>query len=113
MSTRLWRLVLLPLLASGCHEVVAFPEELVAFGPAEELLAPLGPGTWEAVFRERGFVLREGDEYRLWYTGAACATCQGKLGYATSSDGRTFRRAFDAPIYDATWLEDTMVVPHD
>ncbi len=103
------RALILMLLCAGCSEET-FPHEMVSFGAAEEIMAPRGPGTWEASFRERGFVLREEGEYRLWYTGVACETCPGKMGYATSSDGLSFTRHSDQPIYENVWIEDMMVV---
>jgi beta-1,2-mannobiose phosphorylase / 1,2-beta-oligomannan phosphorylase len=105
------RFVLLCVIAlAGCTPTY-FAPEMVTFGPAEGIMEPLGGDTWEGLFRERGFVLREGGEYRMWYTAAACKTCPGKLGYATSADGMTFTRWADHPIFDDVWIEDVMVVP--
>ena len=48
-----------------------FPRELVSFGPpsAKPLLAGTGGDTWDRRMRERGWVMREGDRWHLWYTG--------------------------------------------
>ena len=52
-----------------------------------------GPNHWDAKIRERGWIMREGDTYHLWYTGYD-GTREGikLLGYATSADGRTWTR---------------------
>jgi hypothetical protein len=103
---------LLALLTAGCTAGPYFAPEMIEFGPPQDVFQPLGEGTWETVFRERGFVLRDGDEWRMWYTGTACKSCPGKLGYATSSDGLAFHRYSDAPIFEDAWIEDTQVI-HD
>ena len=69
----------------------AFPPELVSFGPpsAAPLLAGTGTDTWDRRMRERGWVMREGDGWHLWYTGYNDARSDSRyLGYATSPDGR-------------------------
>lgn len=72
-----------------------------------------GPGHWDAKIRERGWILREGNEWRLWYTGYD-GTKEGRrrLGLATSNDGLHWQRFGDAPIADE-WIEDMMIVPHE
>jgi CubicO group peptidase (beta-lactamase class C family)/predicted GH43/DUF377 family glycosyl hydrolase len=69
-----------------------------------------GPGHWDQHIRERGWILREDGQYRLWYTGYDDAQRVMKLGYATSPDGITWTRHGNNPIYDAHWVEDVMVV---
>jgi hypothetical protein len=73
-----------------------------------------GPGHWDARIRERGWVLRDGDRWHLWYTGYD-GTREGRkmLGYATSSDGLSWARHAGNPIYKEHWVEDMMVVRHD
>lgn len=59
-------------------------------------------------------ILREGGDWRLWYTGydpARGGTM--KLGYATSRDGRRFTRHPGNPVFDAAWTEDVFVVKHE
>ncbi len=70
------------------------------------------PGQWDAKIRERGWIVREGDNYRMWYTGYD-GTKEGlrMLGYATSQDGVTWKRHRE-PIYKEHWTEDMIVVPH-
>ena len=67
-----------------------FPAELTRFepGPANPIFTAEGPGHWDVKMRERGWILREGATYSLWFTGYD-GTREGlkMLGYATSSDG--------------------------
>ena len=67
-----------------------FPKELVDWVPFEgnPLFTGTGQDTWDREIRERGFILREGDAWRLWYTGYDSTKSEVKsLGYATSPDG--------------------------
>jgi len=66
------------------------------------------------MIRERGFILREGGIYYLWYTGYNPK--HGKvrhLGLATSTDGIHWRRDPRNPIYKKRWVEDMYVLKHD
>ena len=69
---------------------------------------------WDAALRERGWILKEGDSWRMWYTGYD-GTREGlkMLGLATSPDGVTWTRHPDNPIYSDHWVEDMQVVKHD
>ena len=70
-------------------------------------------GHWDAKIRERGWILKESDLWRLWYTGYDPAQQPPKmrLGYATSSDGLTWvRQTNDQPLIEDLWVEDMMVV---
>jgi predicted GH43/DUF377 family glycosyl hydrolase len=90
-----------------------FPPELVHFRPFEKnpVFAGAGGDAWDAKIRERGWILREGDAWRMWYTGYdASAKPQMMLGYATSPDGLTWTRHFGNPIYHEHWVEDMQVV---
>ena len=89
-----------------------FPPELVSFAPepVEPVFQGAGAGQWDQHIRERGWILREGDLYRMWYTGYDDAHRAMKLGYATSKDGVHWTRHAKNPIYDAHWVEDMMVV---
>ncbi|MCP4172024.1 MAG: glycosylase [Fuerstiella sp.] len=73
------------------------------------------PGSWDALIRERGWILKSGETYRLWYTGynPERAPLSMKLGYATSTDGITWSRHPQNPIVDDFWVEDMMVVQHE
>jgi predicted GH43/DUF377 family glycosyl hydrolase len=93
-----------------------FPHELVDFVPYAHnpVFSGAGPGHWDAKIRERGWILREGDTYYMWYTGYD-GTRDGlkMLGHATSPDGLTWTRHPANPIYRDHWVEDMMVVHHD
>jgi hypothetical protein len=93
-----------------------FPEELVDWVPYEgnPLFAGTGGGTWDRGIRERGFILREGDTWRLWYTGYNTdRTEEMFLGYATSPDGLDWTRYPGNPVFDGTWTEDVFVLKHE
>lgn len=99
--------------ASRNHPGDAFPPELVDFVPHERnpVFISRGTGHWDARIRERGWILREGGLYRMWYTGYQPRGVM-KLGYATSPDGLQWTRYESNPIYDDHWIEDMMVVKH-
>jgi beta-1,2-mannobiose phosphorylase / 1,2-beta-oligomannan phosphorylase len=90
-----------------------FPAELVKFVPYQEnpVFRAGGKGKWDARIRERGWILREGGLYKLWYTGYD-GTRDGlrKLGYATSPDGIHWTRSPRNPLVGDQWVEDMMVV---
>ncbi|HVJ83071.1 MAG TPA: glycosylase, partial [Planctomycetia bacterium] len=66
---------------------------------------------WDAAIRERGWILKEGDRYLLWYTGYDGAkTSRKRLGLATSPDGRVWTRSGENPLPPDAWVEDMMVV---
>jgi predicted GH43/DUF377 family glycosyl hydrolase len=90
-----------------------FPAVLVEFMPYENnpIFTGRGPGFWDERIRERGWILREESQWKMWYTGYQ-PNSQMKLGYATSPDGISWTRRGDGPIYDKDWIEDMMVVPH-
>ena len=73
------------------------------------------PGKWDALIRERGWIMKDGDSWKLWYTGYSKERqpVTMRMGLATSNDGINWQRSFDDPIYDETWIEDMMVVSHD
>ena len=97
------------------HAEEPFPQELVDFVPmqGDALFAGTGEGTWDHKIRERGYILRDGDKWHLWYTGyEGERTAIKKLGYATSSDGFTWKRHPNNPVFDKSWTEDVHVVRH-
>lgn len=103
---------LLLIVVAGRAQEVEFPRELVRFTayPGNPVFTA-APGQWDARIRERGWILREGDQYRLWYTGYANEpSALRKLGYATSPDGIHWTRYAGNPIYSDHWIEDMMVV---
>jgi len=112
MVVQLWVWGLLPaLVIIGGGQV--FPPELVEFVPYEHnpVFEGRGPGYWDEMIRERGWILRENNVYHFWYTGyAPSQSGVMKLGYATSQDGLTWTRYPDNPIYSERWVEDMMIV---
>ncbi|MGE5191640.1 MAG: glycosylase [Deltaproteobacteria bacterium] len=90
-----------------------FPAVLTRFRPYDKnpVFRGAGGDAWDAKIRERGWILREGGQWRMWYTGYANAPdAQMMLGYATSSDGLNWTRHPGNPIYREHWVEDMMVV---
>ncbi len=77
-------------------------------------LIVLGPNDrtdWEADIN-RPVVLRDGDTYRMWYTGQARG--RSWIGYATSRDGKTWKRESDRPVLSAEtpWEKVAVMCPH-
>jgi hypothetical protein len=92
-----------------------FPPELVKFTPHEKnpVFKGGGPGQWDETIRERGWILKESDQYKMWYTGYTDPkTGQRNLGYATSPDGIVWKRHPKNPLYQMHWVEDMIVVKH-
>ncbi len=110
---RLVRLRRQPTRRAGADE--KFPPELVRFKPykSNPVSAAWPAGAWDERIRERGWILRDNDNWKLWYTGY-----RGKpgayrhLGCATSLDGIHWIRHPRNPLYDKHWVEDMMVVKH-
>lgn len=91
-----------------------FPEALTHFEPDAKnpIFTAQGPGHWDVKIRERGWILRDGEKWHLWYTGYD-GTREGlkMLGYATSNDGLTWSRVTtDQPLYREHWVEDMCVI---
>jgi len=105
--------------ATAEDDVGLFPQELVKFQPIETnpIFQGRGKGHWDEHIRERGWILRDGNTWHMWYTGfeghGGIGGPQLKLGYASSSDGLHWKRHPDNPVYDQRWVEDMMVVKHD
>lgn len=107
---------------TSCYQTIAddaieqFPAELVNFQPIKDnpLFQGRGKGNWDEHIRERGWILREGNQWHMWYTGFEGGGGSNgpnlKLGYATSSDGLHWNRYPGNPIYDESWVEDMIVV---
>jgi beta-1,2-mannobiose phosphorylase / 1,2-beta-oligomannan phosphorylase len=94
-------------------EAGEFPPELTRWQPrpGNPVFTAAGLGHWDVKIRERGWILRDGNRWQLWYTGYD-GTREGvkSLGYATSTDGLHWTRSGDAPIYQDSWVEDMCVV---
>ncbi|HEX4590122.1 MAG TPA: hypothetical protein VH120_09355 [Gemmataceae bacterium] len=75
------------------------------------VLGPNAKTDWEKDIN-RPVVVKNGDLYQMWYTGQA----RGKswIGYATSKDGRTWRRESDQPVLSAAlpWEKVAVICPH-
>ena len=89
------------------------PGPLVEFGPASAtaLFSGGGPEAWDRDLRERGWIVRDGSGWRLWYTGSNVDRDPvRRLGLATSPDGLTWTRATSGPLVRDRWVEDVCVV---
>jgi predicted GH43/DUF377 family glycosyl hydrolase len=88
-----------------------FPAELVKFVPfsKEPVFGP-AKGQWDAMIRERGWIMKEDGIWKMWYTGYASKEGVRLLGYATSKDGIAWTRHPGNPIYKDHWVEDMMIV---
>jgi hypothetical protein len=116
--------LLLLLVAPACNRPQtnpAWPVELTRFEPhANNPVFTAAPqGSWDADIRERGWIMKDGDLFKLWYTGydqnldRPGELSLRRLGYATSPDGIRWERYPDNPIIEDTWVEDVSVVKHD
>lgn len=88
------------------------PAALTAFGPVSStpLFTGGGPDAWDRDLRERGWILRHGGRWHLWYTGSnPDRDPVRRLGHATSEDGLNWRRASDRPVFQHQWVEDVCV----
>jgi beta-1,2-mannobiose phosphorylase / 1,2-beta-oligomannan phosphorylase len=75
------------------------------------VLGPNDRTDWEADIN-RPVVLKDGDIYRMWYTGQSRG--RSWIGYATSRDGKTWRRESDKPALsaEAPWEKVAVMCPH-
>lgn len=106
---------ILGVLAINAPEVLAqntFPSELVNFKeyPGNPIFTGTNVDTWDKQIRERGFILKEGPNYHVWFTGYSPASPTKFLGYATSKDGIHWERFSKEKIHPGQWVEDMCVV---
>jgi predicted GH43/DUF377 family glycosyl hydrolase len=90
-----------------------FPDELVHFEPLTTNIVFAGTGqeTWDRSIRERSYILREGNRWKMWYNGYHSGRKPTHfLGLATSEDGLSWKRAGAEPIYNQGWIEDLCVI---
>jgi predicted GH43/DUF377 family glycosyl hydrolase len=82
----------------------------VHWTPPEIVLPPCRETGWEDDIN-RPSVVRRHDGYHLWYTGQAHG--KSNIGYATSSDGRTWMRKSTQPVLSATatWEDVAVMCP--
>lgn len=89
-----------------------FPPELTGFTPHDEnpVFTAGADTAWDRQIRERGWIIREENLWRMYYTGYdGSQTGLRKLGYATSTDGINWQRTSSEPMYDSAWVEDVCV----
>lgn len=90
-----------------------FPSEMVDFIPYENnpVFSGTNSDTWDRQIRERGYILKEDNLYRMWYSGYNGGDTIAKyLGYATSKDGIDWERYSGNPVFDEKWTEDMFVL---
>lgn len=100
---------------AGAVQAEEFPAELTNWTAYAEnpVFEAAGAGHWDARIRERGWIMREGDSYRMWYTGYdGTRPGQKMLGLATSPDGLHWTRYAENPLYRENWVEDMQVLKH-
>jgi len=77
--------------------------------PPQAVFGPRPESGWEDDIN-RPYVLKRGDGYHMWYTGQAKG--RSWIGYATSSDGVTWKRMSDKPALspDQAWEKNIAVM---
>jgi beta-1,2-mannobiose phosphorylase / 1,2-beta-oligomannan phosphorylase len=75
------------------------------------VLGPNDRTDWEADIN-RPVVISQGGLYRMWYTGQSRG--RSWIGYATSEDGKSWRRQSDKPVLsaEAPWEKVAVMCPH-
>jgi predicted GH43/DUF377 family glycosyl hydrolase len=90
---------------------LAYSDDGLVWGKPAIALGPNKSSGWEDEVN-RPVVLKRGDLYLMWYTGQA----KGKswIGHATSTDGKTWKRAGDRPVLSADdkWEKVAVMCPH-
>jgi hypothetical protein len=97
------------------HSQGAIATYMVQFTPfdANPVFTGTEAQTWDNKIRERGFIMLEEGIYKMWYTGYRGEDPDPKyLGYATSSDGISWERYSEEPIFSEKWTEDMFVTRH-
>ncbi|PPL00052.1 glycosylase [Parapedobacter indicus] len=90
-----------------------FPPEVVTFTAYSDssLFSGTDSSTWDKEIRERGFIIHDEGQYKMWYTGYNSDSSAVKfLGYAVSDDGINWERYPKNPIYREKWTEDVFVL---
>jgi predicted GH43/DUF377 family glycosyl hydrolase len=83
----------------------------LTWGEPRIVLGPNKASGWEEDIN-RPVVVQEGGKYHMWYTGQAKG--QSWIGYATSPDGKTWKRASDKPVLspEKPWEKRAVMCPH-
>lgn len=105
--------IILSVSNTASAEEIVFPKVLTRFVPYQNnpILEAEGPGHWDVKIRERGWILKEGNFYHMWFTGYDGTRAGLKmLGYAYSCNGIHWTRSPCNPIYKDHWVEDMMVI---
>jgi hypothetical protein len=92
-----------PAIARNCVDQSTFPDELVRFKPTpvNPVFTAGGEGNWDVMIRERGWILKTGDLWRMWFTGFDGTRAGLKmLGYATSTDMKVWTNVSDDPMLE-------------
>ena len=83
----------------------------IKWSKPEIVIGPNDKTDWENDLN-RPVVIKNGDRYQMWYTGQA----RGKswIGYATSKDGKSWKRESDKPVLSAEkpWEKVAVMCPH-
>lgn len=93
-----------------------FPRDFTEWAPLVDrpVFAGTGQDTWDKKIRERGWILKVGETYHLWYTGYNDDRSPLRLlGHATSADGLKWERDKRNPIFTKGWVEDMCVLQHE
>lgn len=115
-SYKLLLVLALVLVPVACSADELFPAELTKFEPiiSNPIFVSQGDGHWDVKIRERGWIIHEGDLWRMWFTGYdGTRPGQKMLGYATSHNGLSWQPHPTNPIYKEHWVEDVCVIPHE
>jgi predicted GH43/DUF377 family glycosyl hydrolase len=90
---------------------LAESDDGLAWGDPAVVLGPEKASGWEDDVN-RPVVIKDGDLYRMWYTGQA----KGKsyIGYAVSPDGKAWKRMSDKPVLapERAWEKAAVMCPH-
>ncbi|HEV8058765.1 MAG TPA: family 43 glycosylhydrolase [Gemmataceae bacterium] len=83
----------------------------IQWGKPLIVLGPNDKADWESDIN-RPVVLKHGGGYHMWYTGQANG--RSWIGYATSNDGKTWKRMSDRPVLSAEkpWEKAAVMCPH-
>jgi hypothetical protein len=103
-------------LAAAPAQAEEFPPRLVNWAPlpGDPVFQGAGDGAWDKKIRERGCILVEGGEFRLWYTGYNDDRSKSRfLGRAVSPDGLHWTRDPANPVFAGSWTEDVFVLKRD